>query len=920
MDCELNRFVKALPGMAWTALPDGQIDCLNQRWCQFTGLALHEASGWGWLTAIHPDDLPNLRVRWQAILASGQPGEIEARLRRCDGEYRWFLFSGSPLRDAAGQITRWCGLSSDIGNRIGTEDALRHARSQIVDGIPTPVALMTPDGQVELVNRQVLEYFGKTAEELKGWTSSDAVHPDDLPQVTATWRIAVETGRAYEVESRHRRADGVYRWFRVNGFPLRDRDGRISRWYVLQTDVDDRKRAEILFAGENRLLEMMARGEPLAATLTELCRLVEALCSNCACCSILRLDPETKRLWHVASPHVPEAYTESIDGFAIGPEVSSCGTAAHRGEQVIAFDIATDPRWADFREVALENGLRACWSTPIFSQQHRVLGTFAMFSRQPASPTADDQKLVALVTHLGSIAMERAVSDAALKQSEARKAAILGSALDCIMTVNHEGRITEFNPAAERTFGYRRAEVVGKMMDEVIFPPAPCDGQQQGLARYLALGERPVLGQRVEMTAVRSGGAEFPVEVAITRIAIEGPPAFSAYLRDITDRREAERNLRRSAAYLAEAQALSRTGSFRWSAATDDNFWSAETFRIFEYDPATQVTLQRVFDRVHPLDAHIIPSRLEAAAEGRDFGYECRFLMPSGVVKHLRIVAHGSRDREGHLEYIGAVQDLTELRLSEEALGKARSELAHVARATSLSALTASIAHEVNQPLSGIVTNASTCLRMLSANPPNIAGALETARRTIRDGNRASDVIQRLRALFANKGRAPEEVDLNDAIREVIALSRSELQRSQVIVRPEFADDLPPVTGDRVQLQQVVLNLLRNAADAMSEVNDRPRRLRIRTERDQADSVCLSVQDAGVGFEPQTADRLFDPFYTTKSDGMGMGLSVSRSIIESHHGRIWAQPNQGPGATFAFSIPRGPGANTPAGLSARRPA
>ena len=295
-----------------------------------------------------------------------------------------------------------------------------------------------------------------------------------------------------------------------------------------------------------------------------------------------------------------------------------------------------------------------------------------------------------------------------------------------------------------------------------------------------------------------------------------------------------------------------------------------------------------------------------ARRDGSDFEYEHRLQMPDRSVKYLHVVAHATRDQDGRLEYIGAVQDVTERRLSEEALGKVRSELAHVARVTSLGALTASIAHEVNQPLSGIITNASTCLRMLAADPPNVDGARETARRTIRDGNRASDVITRLRALFSKKNATTESVDLNEATREVIALSLSELQRSRVILRPELADDLPPVTGDRVQLQQVILNLLLNASDAMSGVDDRPRQLVIRTERDEGDRVRLTVQDAGVGFEPQSVDRLFEAFYTTKSGGMGIGLSVSRSIIESHHGRLWAAPNDGPGATFSFSIPRRP--------------
>ena len=217
--------------------------------------------------------------------------------------------------------------------------------------------------------------------------------------------------------------------------------------------------------------------------------------------------------------------------------------------------------------------------------------------------------------------------------------------------------------------------------------------------------------------------------------------------------------------------------------------------------------------------------------------------------------------------------------------------------------MTASIAHEVNQPLSGIITNASTCLRMLAADPPDVDGARETARRTIRDGNRASDVIARVRALFTKKEPAIEAVDLNEVTREVIALSLSDLQRNRVVLQAELAKDLPAIAGDRIQLQQVILNLLRNASDAMVDVHDRPRQLLVRTEREDGDRVRVSVRDTGVGVDPQNMDKLFDAFYTTKTDGMGIGLSISRSIIERHHGRLWAEGNDGPGATFSFSFP-----------------
>ena len=302
---------------------------------------------------------------------------------------------------------------------------------------------------------------------------------------------------------------------------------------------------------------------------------------------------------------------------------------------------------------------------------------------------------------------------------------------------------------------------------------------------------------------------------------------------------------------------------------------------------------------------------------GADFEFEYRLQMPDQSIKYLHMVAHGTRDEDGRLEYIGAVQDVTARRLSEQALGKAQSELARVARATALSALTASIAHEVNQPLSGIITNASTCLRMLAADPPDVDGARETARRTIRDGNRAADVIARVRALFTKKESAIEAVDLNEVTREVIALSLSDLQRNRVVLQSELAKDLPAITGDRIQLQLVILNLLRNASDAMVDVDDRPRQLLVRTEREDGDRVRVSVRDAGVGVDPQNVDQLLDAFYTTKTDGMGIGLAISRSMIERHHGRLRAEANDGPGATFSFSIPSGPASVPDADIAMR---
>jgi len=395
----------------------------------------------------------------------------------------------------------------------------------------------------------------------------------------------------------------------------------------------------------------------------------------------------------------------------------------------------------------------------------------------------------------------------------------------------------------------------------------------------------------------REAGSPTPFHLSLTQ-------RFTHIASIAVERAHSEEALKRNEAFLAKAQQLSSTGSFSWRVATDEITWSEELSRIFELDPAEPLTLERIRDRFHPDDLPVFHEAIQRGRGGDDFEHGHRLLLPDGSVKYVHVIGHGTRGQDGELEYIGAIQDVTARRRSEEALGKARSELARVARVTTLGALTASVAHEVNQPLSGIMTNARTGLRMLSADPPNVEGARETARRTLRDGQRAADVIARLRDLFARKEPGREPVDLNEATREVIALCRSELQWARVTVQADLADALPPVTGDRVQLQQVILNLVLNGSEAMSKVEDRPRQLVIQTEADEGDRVRLTVRETGAGFAAQDGERLFDAFYTTKSSGIGIGLSVSRSIIESHGGPLWGAPNDGPGATFAFSIPR----------------
>jgi PAS domain S-box-containing protein len=479
----------------------------------------------------------------------------------------------------------------------------------IVDNIPTHVAVLSPTGSPELSNRQILDYTGKTMDELMQWGTSDLVHPDDLPRAVEIFSRGIGSGEPFEIVFRMRRHDGVYRWFQGRHRPVRDVNGRVVRWVVANNDIDDAKHAEnALRVSEGNL----------------------------------------KRL------------TETI------PEM--------------------------------------LWS---------------------ATP---------------------------------------------------DGMIDYCNARLLDYSGLSAAEIVEHGWPKVLHP----DDSEPTVRAW----ENCI-----------TTGAPYQVEVRM----------FHA-----SDR------------------------IYRWC-----------------------------------------------------------------VISALPLL-----DRQGTVvKWYGTVVDMHDWKEAQEQLHSTQAALAHVSRVTTMGELTASIAHEVNQPLAGIITNASTCLRMLAADPPNIEGARETARRTIRDGNRASDVITRLRALFSKRELTLEPVDLNEAAREVIALLGREMQQAAIVIRPDLADELPLVSGDRIQLQQVVLNLLRNAADAMIEVHDGPRHVVVKTELEKEGRVRLVVKDTGIGIGSESTLRLFEPFYTTKPNGMGIGLSVCRSIIESHRGRLWAEPNDGPGTAFSFSLP-----------------
>ncbi len=362
--------------------------------------------------------------------------------------------------------------------------------------------------------------------------------------------------------------------------------------------------------------------------------------------------------------------------------------------------------------------------------------------------------------------------------------------------------------------------------------------------------------------------------------------------------------LTRSEAYLEEAQRLSHTGSFGWKLSTGEIVWSQETFRIFGYDHALTVTLDMVIQRAHPEDRALVQRTLDRASrDGNHFDYEYRLLMPDGLIRHVHVVARAIRDQADQLEFIGAVMDVTEARKVEEQMHQARAELAHVARVTTLGELTAAIAHEVNQPLAALATNGNASLRWLGREPPDLEEARIAIKRMIDDSLRAGEVLSRLRAMMKKSPPRTDLLNINDAILAVIALVGTEVQRNRISLRTELSNDLPLILGDRIQLQQVILNLIMNAIEAMSGIEQTQRTVLVVSRKDGSRGVLVEVQDSGAGLGDVAPDRLFDAFYTTKHDGMGIGLAVSRTIIESHGGTLRASPNIPKGAVFQFRLP-----------------
>jgi C4-dicarboxylate-specific signal transduction histidine kinase len=374
---------------------------------------------------------------------------------------------------------------------------------------------------------------------------------------------------------------------------------------------------------------------------------------------------------------------------------------------------------------------------------------------------------------------------------------------------------------------------------------------------------------------------------------------------DITNRKRAEDALRRSEASLREAQQISHTGSWRWNPDSGEVSLSAELGRILAVDPTGPLpSAEEFIAMTHPDDRPTFQEALErAVGERKRFEHEYRLVLADGAVKRLHILGRPDDTVSDELEYTGVVMDVTERRKAEEALRDAQAELGRAARLTTMGELAASIAHEINQPLAAIVSQGSAGLRWLKRDTPELEEACDAFEQVVSNGQRAADVIRGLRSLAKKSGPQITTLDIDEAIREVLSLTHGEVQRHGVALRTDLAVGNQLVAGDRVQLQQVLLNLILNGVDAVKVVTDRARELTVSSAIIDKSTVLVSIGDSGPGLDPAIADRIFEPLVTTKPDGLGMGLSISRSIIDAHGGRLWVSPCVPHGTLFRFTVP-----------------
>jgi PAS domain S-box-containing protein len=749
------------------------------------------------------------------------------------------------------------------------EDELR----AIIDNAPVFLWSVLPDGHCDFINQPWLTYFNLSLQEAQGAGWATLLHPDDAVHPPEIWQKSVSTGIPFETEARYRSPDGEYRWFLIRANPLRDKTGRIVKWHGTNIDIENLKRTE----------RRLRQSEAYLAEAQKLSHTGSAVYNQT---KIRYWSEETYRIWGF----------DPLQGI---PSREVVWQRMHPDDRDRACEEA-ELAWREKRGYSVEFRI----VLPDGTVKHLEANSRPVFS-------TSGELVEVIVTHIDLT--ERKHAEHALRESEAKIRRLVDANIIGIHIWDFEGRIIEANDAFLRMVDYDREDLVsGRIRWTELTPPEWLDRGERRLRELKVTGSM----QPFEMEYFRKDGSRVPVLTGAATFEEAGNQGV-AFVLDLTARKRAEEALkdseealRRSEAWLTQAQRLSHTGNWVYNATTMlFLYWSDESYRIWGFDPLQGLpSRENMWQRVHPDDRdRVLEAIQEALRQKKDFTGEFRILLPDGTVKYLEATAHHEFSSLGALvEVVSTHVDVTERKRAQdehERLRQLEADLAHMNRLSMMGELSASLAHEITQPIASARNNARAAMRFMDRNPPDLGEVREALECIVADADRAGDIIDRIRDHIKKAPPRKGRFDLNKAINEVIALAESAITTNGVSVRTSLAEALLPVQGDRVQLQQVVLNLILNAVEAMSTVEAGPRELLISTEQTQTAGVLVSVCDSGPGIDPDHVERVFEAFYTTKSSGVGMGLSICRSIIDAHGGRLWADMNASRGAVFRFILP-----------------
>jgi PAS domain S-box-containing protein len=878
---ELRDLLETIPAMTVTVLPDGSDVFIGKRYVEYSGLSVDKARRSGWRATIHRDDLDRHVSKWRASLASGEPIEIETRFRRADGEYRWFLARAVPLRDDRGNILKWYEVLTDIEDRKraevalrDSEEALRRSEAYLAEaqGLSHTGSAAYNDTTILYWSDETYRIFGFDP---RGGLSSredavERIHPDDRERALDEARRAMREKRDYKLEYRLLLPDRTVKHIESIAHPKFSASGELVEVFNTIIDVTETKRAdEERKKAEERLRLSEAR-------LAEAQRLSHSGVAAYDETTILYGSEETYRIW----------------GFDPAQGVPSREAVNQRIHP-------------DDRNRVLAEAQRAVAERRDYSIGFRIVlpdGTaknLESIGRPRFSASGELVEIV--VTHLD--VTERKRAEQALRDSEYKLRQIIETVPGLIWSTGPDGEPTQLNQRLLDYSGMRFEDFLHLGWKEFLHPD---DFPETAKAFYHSI-QTGTSYQAVNRLRRADGEYRWyhtrgePLRDREGRII-----QWYGLSVDIDEGKKAEDRLRRSEAHLAEAQRLSRTGSSVYS-ETAILDWSEEAFRIWGFDPEQGLpTREAMLQRIHPDDRDRYHQETkDALREKRDYSIQFRIVLADGTVKDVEKIYHPVFSTSGELvEIIASGIDVTERKRAEEERERLRqleSDLAHTNRVSIMGELAASLAHEITQPIASARNNARAALNFLDQQPPNLGEVGEALGCVVGDADRAGRIVDRIRDHIKKAPPLKHRFDLSEAINEVILLARNAIAENGVSIQTRLSEGLAPIEGDRVQLQQVVLNLVLNAAEAMSAVEG-ARELLISAEQSQ-NGVLVAVRDSGPGIDPEHVERVFDAFYTTKSSGVGMGLSICRSIIEAHGGRLWADANDPMGAVFQFALP-----------------